>query len=298
MNQNERKGNLLGILAVISFSLTLPFTKSLTGSLSFYEIGILRALIASSMALFIIIYKKESWPLKGDLLKFIIAGFGVVLGFPFLVALGMETVSSGHGGVLLASLPLSTAIFSYLFSKEKPSILFWHLSFLGFLVVSAFSISHTPLRDFSWSHGDTALFGAVLMGGLGYAQGGHLSKKYPSWKVICFALILTSPIVILISPFLIEFKILKLTTPKNWFTLLFLGLVNNLFAFFLWYRGLALGGVAKIGQLQLLQPFFTIFFSIILLNENFFWQDLIFCLLIVFIVFLTSKTKLNSEGSQ
>ena len=298
MKQDEKKGNLLGILAVISFSLTLPFTKFLTKSFNFFEIGILRAIIASSMALIIIIYKKETWPLKSDLFRFMIVGFGVVLGFPFLVALGMETVSSGHGGVLLASLPLSTAIFSYLLSKEKPSLLFWFLSFLGFLVVCTFSISHTPLQDFSWSNGDTAIFGAVLMGGFGYAQGGHLSKQYPSWKVISFALILTFPIVILSTPFLIDFKILKATTPTNLFALLFLGLVNNLFAFFLWYKGLALGGVAKVGQLQLLQPFFTILFSIILLNEVFFWLDLIFCLVIVFIVFLTSKTKFSTKNKK
>ncbi len=298
MNKAERKGNLLGILAVISFSLTLPFTKFLTKSLNFYEIGTLRALIASSMALLIIICKKEEWPHKNDLFKFLMTGFGVVLGFPFLVALGMETVSSGHGGVLLASLPLSTAIFSCLLSKERPSNAFWFLSFLGLVVVAAFSNSHSPLEDLSWSHGDTALFGAVLMGGFGYAQGGHLSKKYPSWKVICFALILTLPIIIFSSPFLIHFKIIKTTTPQNWLALLFLGLVNNLFAFFLWYKGLALGGVAKVGQLQLLQPFFTIFFSLILLKEQFFWQDLIFCFMIVLIVFLTSKTKFNSKDTK
>ena len=182
MNQNEKKGNLLGILAVISFSLTLPFTKFLTKSLNFYEIGSLRAIIACSMAFLIIAYKKEEWPHKADILKFIMTGFGVVLGFPFLVALGMETVSSGHGGVILASLPLSTAVFSTLLSQEKPSLLFWLLSFLGFLVVCTFSIWHTPLKDFSWSHGDSALFGAVLMGGFGYAQGGHLSKFYPRLK--------------------------------------------------------------------------------------------------------------------
>ena len=79
----------------------------------------------------------------------------------------------------------------------------------------------------------------------------------------------------------------------NYFALLFLGLINNLFAFFLWYRGLALGGVAKVGQLQLLQPFFTIFFSVILLSEHFFWSDLTFCFFIVFVVFLTSKTKFD-----
>ena len=156
MNQNEKKGNLLGILAVISFSLTLPFTKFLTKSLNFYEIGSLRAIIACSMAFLIIAYKKEEWPHKADILKFIMTGFGVVLGFPFLVALGMETVSSGHGGVILASLPLSTAVFSTLLSQEKPSLLFWLLSFLGFLVVCTFSIWHTPLKDFSWSHGASA----------------------------------------------------------------------------------------------------------------------------------------------
>ena len=293
MNQNEKKGNLLGIMAVVSFSLTLPFTKFLTKSLDFYEIGIMRAIIASSMALIIIVYKKEDWPHKRDVFKFIMTGLGVVLGFPFLVALGMETVSSGHGGVLLASLPLSTAIFSTLLSQEKPALLFWLLSLLGFLIVCTFSIWHNPIKDFSWSYGDTALFGAVLMGGFGYAQGGHLSKIYSSWKVICFALIFTLPFIIISVPFLIDFKIFKIITPMNYFALLFLGLINNLFAFFLWYRGLALGGVAKVGQLQLLQPFFTIFFSVILLSEHFFWSDLTFCFFIVFVVFLTSKTKFD-----
>jgi len=293
MKHNEKKGNLLAIFAVISFSLTLPFTKYLTKSFSFYEIGIIRALIASFMALMIILFKKEKWPLKEDIIKFIIVGIGVVLGFPFLVALGMETVSSGHGGVLLASLPLSTAIFSSILSKERPSSQFWFLSTLGLIITCFFSISHTPLENFKLSQGDAALFGAVLMGGLGYAQGGHLSKKYKSWKVICFSLVLTLPFILIASPFLISLDNLKSSTLETWFAFSFLGLVNNLFAFFLWYKGLALGGVAKVGQLQLLQPFFTLFFSILLLQEVFYPFDLLFCIIIVFIVFLTSKTKLK-----
>ena len=132
------------------------------------------------------------------------------------------------------------------------------------------------------------------MGGMGYAQGGHLSKELGGPRVICLSLVLSLPIVLIASPFIFDLSHFQKATSEDLSALAYLGLVNNLFAFFFWYKGLAIGGVSRVGQMQLLQPFFTFFFAVLFLKEPFSWKTTFFALSIVLIVFLSKKTKINS----
>ena len=287
----KNKGLFLGCLAVMFFSLTLPLTRFLSPTFDALEIGFGRAFLAGIASFFILLLLKEPFPNKKNLFKLSLVALGVVFGFPIFVAIGMKTVPASHGGVVLGALPLSTAFFSFLFSRERPSKWFWLLSFAGFITVALYSFSNHPSEQFTWSLGDLALLGAVIMGGMGYAQGGHLSKELGGWRVICLSLTLSLPIVFVTSPFIFNFSHFQKATGEDLSALVFLGLVNNLFAFFFWYKGLAIGGVARVGQMQLLQPFFTFFFAVLFLQEPFSWKTTFFALFIVFIVFLSKKTE-------
>jgi drug/metabolite transporter (DMT)-like permease len=62
--------------------------------------------------------------------------------------------------------------------------------------------------------------------------------------------------------------------------------VSQFLGFFAWYRGLALGGVARVSQIQLLQPFLTLLASALLLHEQVTWATVLVALVVMLTVAL------------
>ena len=283
---NESKGMILGFLGVVAFGLTLPATRFVVPYFDPIFIGLGRAVIASVLAEFILIATKESKQNKHQLMQLSVVALGVVLGFPVLTAWAMETVPASHGGVVLGVLPLATAAAAVIVSKEKPSVGFWIFSLIGSIVVVAYSL----LQGFgSFQLGDLLLIGAILSAGLGYALGGKLSKELGGWQVICWALVISFPFIIFPAWMQApeeDFSNLPLNVLLSF---LYLALVSQLFGFFLWNKGLALGGIARVSQTQLMQPFVTLLASAFLINETVNLQTIIFAVLVVSIVAIGKK---------
>ena len=283
---NESKGMILGFLGVVAFGLTLPATRFIVPYFDPIFIGLGRAVIASVIAAFILIATKQSKPTKHQLIQLSIVALGVVLGFPVLTAWAMETVPASHGGVVLGILPLATAVAAVIVSKEKPSVGFWIFSLIGSIVVVTYSL----LQGFgSFKLGDLLLVGAIISAGLGYALGGKLSKELGGWQVICWALVISFPFIIFPAWMQApeeDFSNLPLNVLLSF---LYLALVSQLFGFFLWNKGLALGGIARVSQTQLMQPFVTLLASAFLINETVNLQTIIFAVLVVSIVAIGKK---------
>ena len=278
---NESKGMILGFLGVVAFGLTLPATRFVVPYFDPIFIGLGRAVIASVIAAFILIATKQSKPTRKQLIQLSVVALGVVLGFPVLTAWAMETVPASHGGVVLGILPLATAVAAVIVSKEKPSVGFWIFSLIGSIVVVTYSL----LQGFgSFQLGDLLLVGAIISAGLGYALGGKLSKELGGWQVICWALVISFPFIIFPAWMQApeeDFSNLPLNVLLSF---LYLALVSQLFGFFLWNKGLALGGIARVSQTQLMQPFVTLLASAFLINETVNLQTIIFAVLVVSIV--------------
>ena len=283
---NESKGMILGFLGVAAFGLTLPATRFIVPYFDPIFIGLGRAVIASVVAAFILIATKQSRPTRHQLMQLSVVALGVVLGFPVLTAWAMETVPASHGGVVLGVLPLATAATAVIVSREKPSAGFWIFSLIGSIVVVTYSL----LQGFgSFQLGDLLLIGAILSAGLGYALGGKLSKELGGWQVICWALVISFPFIIF--PAWMQapeenFSNLPLNVLLSF---LYLALVSQLFGFFLWNKGLALGGIARVSQTQLMQPFVTLLASAYLINETVSLQTILFAVLVVCIVAIGKK---------
>ena len=283
---NESKGMILGFLGVAAFGLTLPATRFIVPYFDPIFIGLGRAVIASVVAAFILIATKQSRPTRHQLMQLSVVALGVVLGFPVLTAWAMETVPASHGGVVLGVLPLATATAAVIVSGEKPSAVFWIFSLIGSIVVVTYSL----LQGFgSFQLGDLLLIGAILSAGLGYALGGKLSKELGGWQVICWALVISFPFIIF--PAWMQapeenFSNLPLNVLLSF---LYLALVSQLFGFFLWNKGLALGGIARVSQTQLMQPFVTLLASAYLINETVSLQTILFTVLVVSIVAIGKK---------
>jgi drug/metabolite transporter (DMT)-like permease len=293
----EQLGMLLGFIAVTAFSLTLPITRYLTHYLNSWEIGLGRTVVAASAAIIVLLVMRQTWPTSAQLKRLLVTASGISFGFPVLTAIGMQTVPASHGGIVLGTLPLATALIGTFLSGERPSMKFWLVSLAGFIIVAVFSfIAHDGV-GLALYQGDLALLGAVVMAGLGYAQGGQLAKTMGGWQVICWTLSVSLPLLLIPTYLVTDFNHFSGLPPMGWGAFLFLALVNSLIGFFFWYRGLAIGGIARVSQTQLLQPFLTFFFSVVFLGEFFNWTALLFTALIVATIIVSKRTPIVEKDS-
>lgn len=262
--ERSTNGWLAGFLGVLIFSGSLPATRVAVLGFDPVFLTVARAAIAGLLALCLLLAFKEKRPTRGDVFPLAIVALGVVVGFPLLTALALQHVTSAHSIVFIGLLPLATAVFGVLRGGERPRPAFWLFSGLGSSLVVGFALtqglSASPL-------GDALILAAIIACGLGYAEGGKLSRRLGGWQVISWALVLSLPVMILLTLLLMPSSFAAVETPA-WVGLAYVSLFSMLIGFVFWYRGLALGGIAAVGQLQLLQPFFGLALAATLLHES------------------------------
>jgi drug/metabolite transporter (DMT)-like permease len=207
---------------------------------------------------------REKRPAAADLISLAVVALGVVIGFPLLTALALQHITSAHSTVFIGLLPLSTAVFGVLRGGERPRPIFWLFSCLGSALVAGFALSQANSAS---SAGDLLMLAAIVVCGLGYAEGARLSRKLGGWQVISWALVLSLPVMLAIALFMLPASFSQISGPA-WLGLGYVSLFSMLIGFIFWYRGLALGGIAAVGQLQLLQPFFSLLLAATLLHES------------------------------
>ena len=274
---NESKGMLLGLGGVFSFGLTLPVTRYVVDYFNPTFIGLGRAVVATFFAASLLLITKQPFPTKNQIFKLTITSIGVVVGFPIFSAIAMQTVPASHGGVVLGILPLVTAIFGALIAGEKPSFGFWISGVIGTILVTVYSILHGANTLYT---GDFALLCATISAALGYAIGGKLSKEIGGWQVICWSLVIAFPFIV--TPAFLKAPRDWLYIPFSvWLAFLYLALFSQLIGFFFWNKGLALGGISRVSQIQFIQPFVTIVASAFLIGELLELNTIIFSILVV-----------------
>ena len=263
-------GLINGLLGVVIFSGSLPATRLAVMQLDPVFLTVARASIAGLLAVALLLILKEKRPSGGDILPLLVVALGVVVGFPLLTALALQYVTSAHSIVFIGLLPLSTAIFGVMRGGERPRPAFWIFSTLGSLLVVGFALAQGLSAS---PAGDALMFGAIVVCGLGYAEGGRLSRTLGGWQVISWALVLSLPIMAPLTWFLLPPSLAGLAAP-TWISLAYVSVFSMLVGFVFWYRGLAQGGIATVGQLQLLQPFFGLALAAGLLGEPVTWPML------------------------
>lgn len=253
-----------GFLGMLIFSGSLPATRVAVADFDPVFLTVARAALAGVLALALLLLFREKRPARGDLVPLTIVSLGVVVGFPLLTALALRHVTSAHSIVFVGLLPLATAIFGVMRGGERPRLAFWLFSVLGSACVVGFALSQgitaAPL-------GDALMLAAIIACGLGYAEGAQLSRKLGGWQVISWALVLSLPIMLALVALTWPPSFAHVSEPA-WLSLAYVSLFSMLIGFVFWYRGLALGGIAAVGQLQLLQPFFGLMLAATLLHET------------------------------
>ena len=262
--EKTASGWLNGFIGVLIFSGSLPATRLAVLEFDPVFLTVARATIAGLLALCMLVLFKEKRPARGDLLPLAIVALGVVVGFPLLTALALQYVTSAHSIVFVGLLPLATAAFGVLRGGERPRPVFWFFSVLGSALVVGFAFSQGLTAS---PTGDILMLLAILACGLGYAEGAKLSRTLGGWQVISWALVLSLPVMIPLTWYLAPPLFSGITT-SAWVSLGYVSVFSMLVGFVFWYRGLAQGGIAAVGQLQLLQPFFGLALAATLLHEQ------------------------------
>ncbi|MDR6873287.1 drug/metabolite transporter (DMT)-like permease [Bosea sp. BE125] len=261
-------GWINGLIGVLIFSGSLPATRVAVADFDPVFLTAARAAIAGILALGLLLAFRQNRPERGDVVPLIVVALSVVVGFPFLTALALKHVTSAHSIVFIGLLPLATAIFGVLRGGERPRLAFWLFSCFGSALVAGFAMTHgfdaSPL-------GDLLMLAAITICGLGYAEGAALSRRLGGWQVISWALVLALPIMAALMLGTMPASLAQTGGPA-WLGLGYVSLFSMLIGFVFWYRGLAQGGIAAVGQLQLLQPFFGLLLASMLLNEAVSWQ--------------------------
>lgn len=254
-----------GFIGVVIFSGSLPATRVAVQALDPLFLTTARAAIAGLLAVALLVLGRERRPAPSDWLPLAVVSLCVVLGFPLLTALALQHINSAHSMVFIGLLPLSTAVFGVLRGGERPHPAFWLFSLLGSASVVGFALVQ-GLSNASWL-GDGLMLAAIVVCGLGYAEGARLSRQLGGWQVICWALLLALPVM---GPLAWLWAPRDLSTVglPAWVGLAYVSLFSMLIGFVFWYRGLAQGGIAAVGQLQLLQPLFGLALAATLLHEQ------------------------------
>ena len=261
--QSKAAGWGSGFIGMLIFSGSLPATRVAVDAFSPMFLTSARAVIAALVGTALLLVLRQTRPARGDLWSLLLVSVGVVIGFPLLTALALQHVTAAHSVVFIGLLPLSTAIFGVIRGGERPKPLFWLFSCIGSLLVAGFALFQSEGASVT---GDLFMVAAIVICGLGYAEGATLSRRLGGWQVISWALLLSLPMMGLLTLWTWPETLTGIGAPA-WTGFAYVSLFSMLIGFVFWYRGLAIGGIAGVGQLQLLQPFFSLVLAALLLGE-------------------------------
>lgn len=277
---SETKGMWLGAIGIAIFSLTLPFTRVAVAELNPVLMALGRAVVAACCSVLLLWWTNASRPTRAQVKSLCIIASGVVVGFPVFSSIAMSQISASHGAIMLGILPLATALFGALRFGERPSTGFWITALIGSALVAAFALDEGAG---SFQLGDLAMLIAVIAAAMGYAEGGRLSESMSGQQVISWALVLSMPIVLPMTIWLAFHYGVK-ASAGAWVGFAYVSLFSMFIGFFFWYKGLALGGIARVGQVQLIQPFLTLLGAAAILGEALELRTFLFALAIIAVV--------------
>ena len=261
-----------GFVGVAAFSFTVIFTRIAVGGLSPLFIGAGRAVGAAVLAGVALAVTRQPLPRGGQWLRLTVVVAGVVAGFPLLTSYALRTVEASHSAVVIALLPAATAAMAVLRGHERPLPAFWIAAAAGAVAAVAFALQGGGLGHVQWA--DLLLLAAVFAAAVGYAEGGMLARELGAWQTVSWALVVAAPAMLALTVISVVRQPPAASIPQ-WVAFGYLAIVSMYLGFFAWYRGLALGPMSQVSQVQLLQPVLTMTWAALLLHEHLTWTTLL-----------------------
>jgi drug/metabolite transporter (DMT)-like permease len=283
----DHLGLLLGFIGVAVFGGTLPATRIAVSAIDPLALTAMRTAIAGLCALALLLALRRPLPPRRLWPQLAIVMLCVSVLFPLLMSLALQSVDASHGGVVLGILPIATALVAVVITHERPRPLFWITSLAGAALVIAFALRQ---GGGALSIGDLLLFGAVVTSAIGYGYSGRLTAQMPGWEVISWVLVMALPVAL---------PAVALTLPTDlaaipfapWLALMYVAVFSQWIGFFAWNAGMALGGIARVSQVQLLQPFVTFALAAWLNGETITLQIVLFATAVLVTVAVSARTR-------
>ncbi|WP_207954382.1 DMT family transporter [Saccharopolyspora elongata] len=287
-----------GLLGVAAFSFTVPFTRVAveSGGMSPLFIGSARAVIAALLAAAALVITKQRLPRGIQWSRVAVVAGGVVVGFPVLTSFALTTAPASHGAVVIAVLPAATAVMAVIRGHERPPMAFWIMAAVGAAAAVVFAaFQGGGLSGLHWS--DLLLFGAVVAAAIGYAEGGLLARELGAWQTVSWALVLSAPLMIALTGISIA-RQAPSGTATEWAAFAYLAVVSMFLGFFAWYRGLAIGPMAQVSQVQLAQPVMTISWAALFLHEQLTWPTVLGGIAVVACAGVAVRSRLGQTATK
>ena len=285
--RDRSRGLALGVLGVVIFAMTLPMTRLAVGDASDAQlppafVTAARAGLSGLLSLAYLRWVGAARPAREHWHLLAISALGTVLGFPLFLALALRRVDAMHAAVITGVLPLGTAMAAALWLRQRASLGFWLCALIGCALVLVFAVQR---GRGGLSAGDGLLLLAVASASIGYVAGAQVSTRLPAEQVICWVLVMSLPLTLpaMLATWPAAVGAVRLSA---WVGLAYVTLFSMWLGFFAWYRGLALGGVLRVSQVQLLQPFLALLFAVPVLGERLDAMTVAFALLVMAVVFV------------
>ncbi|WP_074467930.1 DMT family transporter [Streptomyces sp. WMMB 714] len=258
-------GLLLAALGVVCFSLTFPATAWTLEGFGPWSATFLRLLLAAVLASVLVAVLRVPVPARRHWPWLAVAASGVMVGFPLLTTLALQTSTTAHAAVVVGLLPLTTALYSSLRTGARPSRVFWGAALAGAAAVIAFAVHESGGAP---TTGDLFLGVALLLCAAGYAEGARLVGELTGTQVVGWALVGCLPLAVPGAAVALALEPSGGPTVHAVLGLLWVAAGSQLLGLTLWYRGLSVAGVARASQTQLAQPLLTLGWSVLLLGEE------------------------------
>lgn len=277
--QYWQNGLVLGFLGLLAFSGTLPATRLAVPVFGPTILTCSRIEIAAILGVItLFMLRGRRLPRRSELLGILWTGLGLAVGYPFFVALALEQVPSAHGAVVVGLAPAATAVIAVARTGERPPWRFWIGCGVGVLAVAFFAIyqggGRVELAD-GW------LVVAMLSVGLAYVEGGRVSREFGGTATLCWAMIALAPFAAIPLVFEVQAHAWGTIPWPAWAGFWYAGVISMFLGSVAWYRGLAAGGIARIGQLNLAQPLLALLWSAILLGERITWPFVVTAVVVI-----------------
>ncbi|MGA5148911.1 DMT family transporter [Streptomyces griseoincarnatus] len=286
-SQGRGFGTLQAALGVVAFSLTFPATAWGLEGFGPWSLVAVRSVLAAVIAGGCLLALRVPLPARRHWAGLAVVAAGVVLGFPMLTTLALQTSTTAHAAVVVGLLPLTTALLSSLRTGSRPSRTFWAAALAGAAAVVAFTVQQS---GGALTTADLYLFGALLICAAGYTEGGRLAGAMPGWQVIGWALVLCLPLTVPVAAVALTAEPVHITA-HSVTGLLWVAAGSQFLGLIVWYRGMASIGIPKASQLQLAQPLLTLFWSVFLLGEHLPWAAPVTALAVLVCIAVTQRAR-------
>jgi drug/metabolite transporter (DMT)-like permease len=295
------QGFAFGALGVLMFALTLPMTRLAVGAAAdpqlppaFVTAG--RAAVAGALSVVYLLMVRAPWPQRHHGWPLLLSALGTVLGFPLTLALALRLVDATHAAVVTGLMPLATALIGALVTGLRPSAGFWVCACIGCGLVVTFAAWR---GGGALSAGDGLLLLAVLFSSMGYVAGARVAADKPASEVICWVLVISLPLTLPATLWLWPTAPVRAALhPSAWLGFAYVSLFSMWLGFFAWYRGLAMGGVVRVSQVQLLQPFLAMMFAVPILGERLDTLTVVFAIAVIAVVLIGKRMPVVKAGTE